>query len=99
MSSNLASGTKSLMSGERLSVRLPRRIVPICVSEPIGAAMPRLASSTPAISVLETAPRPTVSTPSLPVAGSIFLAVPAGDGDMKLLGAAKRNSFSLFAGP
>ena len=28
------------MSGERLSVRLPRRIVPIWVSEPIGLAMP-----------------------------------------------------------
>ena len=32
-----ASGTKSLISGLRLSVRLPRRIVPICVSEPIGS--------------------------------------------------------------
>jgi hypothetical protein len=44
--------------------------------------MPRFANSTPAISVLDTAPRPTVSTPSLPVAGAIFLAVPADDGDI-----------------
>ena len=36
MSSSSASGTKSLISGERFSVRLPRRIVAICVSEPIG---------------------------------------------------------------
>ena len=36
MSSSEASGTKSLISGERLSVRLPRRIVAICVSDPIG---------------------------------------------------------------
>ena len=28
------------MSGELLSVRLPRRIVPICVSEPMGLAKP-----------------------------------------------------------
>ena len=35
----LARGTKSLIAGTRLSVRLPRRIVPICVSEPIGFAM------------------------------------------------------------
>ena len=33
-----ASGTTSLIFGERPSVRLPRRIVPICVSEPIGLA-------------------------------------------------------------
>ena len=47
MSSSLASGTKSLISGERLSVRLPSRMVPICVSEPIGLASPRRMASTP----------------------------------------------------
>ncbi|HWI16399.1 MAG TPA: inositol-3-phosphate synthase, partial [Vicinamibacterales bacterium] len=29
-------GTNSLIFGERLSVRFPRRIVPICVSDPMG---------------------------------------------------------------
>ena len=44
MSSRSASGTKSLISGMRFSVRLPRRIVPIWVSEPIGRrrAAPRV---------------------------------------------------------
>ena len=36
MSSSAASGTNSLIFGERFSVRLPRRIVPICVSDPMG---------------------------------------------------------------
>src|SRR5262245_993914 len=57
------------MRGVRLSVRLPNRIVAICVRDPIGAPCPRLASSTPAINVDDTAPRPTVSTPSRPAAG------------------------------
>ena len=35
-----ASGTKSRMSGVRLSVRLPSRGVPICVSEPTGRPRP-----------------------------------------------------------
>ena len=39
-------------------------------SEPIGWANPRLTSSTPAMSVEATAPRPTVSTPRRPSAGS-----------------------------
>src|ERR1700678_533752 len=65
-----ASGTKSLISGELPSVRLPSRIVPICVSEPIGLASPRRTASTPAIIVVATAPRPTTITPSLPVAGA-----------------------------
>ena len=82
MSSNLASGTKSLMSGDRLSVRLPRRIEPNSASEPTGVAMPRLASSTPAIRVLDTAPRPTVSTPNLPVAGAILRGDPEEVGDI-----------------
>ena len=38
MSLRSASGTKSLIFGARASVRLPRRIVPICVSDPIGGA-------------------------------------------------------------
>ena len=47
-----ASGTKSLdQRACGASVRLPSRIVPICVSEPIGSPMPRLTSSTPAMSV------------------------------------------------
>ena len=39
-SSRLASGTKSLMRGERPSVRLPSRTVPIWVSDPNGFASP-----------------------------------------------------------
>ena len=39
-SSSPASGTKSLIGGERPSVRFPSRTVPICVSEPIGLASP-----------------------------------------------------------
>ena len=69
-----ASGTKSLISGELLSVRLPSRIVPICVSEPIGLASPRRTASTPAIIVVATAPSPTTITPSLPFAGATFAA-------------------------
>src|SRR5579859_5760429 len=69
-----ARGTKSLIRGEWLSVRLPSRIVPICVSEPIGLASPRRTASTPAIIVVATAPSPTTMIPSFPVAGSIFAA-------------------------
>ena len=65
-----ASGTKSLISGTRLSVRLPRRIVPICVRLPMGWAKPFLMASTPAIKVVLTAPRPTSKTPSFPSAGA-----------------------------
>src|SRR5436190_1830547 len=71
MSLRSASGTKSLTRGVRLSVRLPRRIVPICVTEPMGLPVPRRVCSTPARKVDATAPRPTSRTPSLPVAGSI----------------------------
>src|SRR5215510_10611289 len=71
MSSRLASGTKSLILGARPSVRLPRRMVPICVSEPIGGASPLRMAITPAMVVVLTAPRPTSSTPSLPRAGAI----------------------------
>src|SRR6476619_6463303 len=71
MSFNSASGTNSLMSGDLPSVRLPRRTVPICVSEPIGLDSPLRIAKTPAIVVVLTAPRPTRSTPSRPLAGSI----------------------------
>src|ERR1035438_3253335 len=70
-SSSLARGTKSLISGDLLSVRLPRRGTPIWVGDPIGLASPRRMASTPAIIVVATAPRPTTITPSLPVAGAI----------------------------
>ena len=66
-----AKGTKSLMSGERPSVRLPKRMVPIWVSEPMGCPMPALMASTPAITVVATAPMPGIRTPSLPVAGAM----------------------------
>ncbi len=64
------------MSGELLSVRLPRRTVPICVREPIGLARPRRTASTPAIMVVATAPSPTTITPSLPLRGFYFRAFP-----------------------
>src|SRR3954464_4367826 len=71
-SSSDASGTKSLMRGEFASVRLPRRMVPICVSDPIGLASPRRIAITPAIVVVLTAPRPTSMIPSFPSAFSMF---------------------------
>src|SRR6266446_4667906 len=74
-SSSDESGTTSLIFGERFSVRLPRRIVPICVSEPIGLANPLRIAITPAIVVVLTAPRPTSRTPSLPRAGAISTGV------------------------
>src|SRR5580704_7199371 len=70
-SSRFASGTKSLMSGVRPSVRLPSRTVASCVSDPIGAPSPRFTASTPATKVVQTAPMPGISTPSLPVAGAM----------------------------
>src|SRR5205814_8978949 len=74
-SSRPASGTTSLIFGERPSVRLPRRIVPIWVSEPIGDDNTLRIAMTPAIVVVLTAPRPTSSTPSLPRAGAISIGV------------------------
>ena len=71
MSFRSASGTKSFTSGERPSVRLPSRIVPIWVTDPIGLEMPLRTARTPAMNVVATAPRPTHITPSLPVAGAI----------------------------
>ena len=46
--------------GDLLSVRLPRRIVPSCVSEPTGTEWPRRTNSTPAMNVVATAPIPGV---------------------------------------
>src|SRR5215472_15971673 len=74
-SSSPTSGTTSLIFGERPSVRLPRRIVPIWVSEPIGDDKPLRIANTPAIVVVLTAPRPTSNTPSLPRAGAISTGV------------------------
>src|SRR5918993_2927287 len=62
----------SAMGGVRLSVRRPRRMVAICVRLPTGSARPCLTASTPAMKVVLTAPRPTSSTPSLPLAGSML---------------------------
>ena len=64
-SSSDDSGTKSLISGERPSVRFPRRTVPIWVNDPIGGASPRRTAMTPAIVVVLTAPRPTSRMPEL----------------------------------
>src|SRR5262245_18899718 len=65
------------MSGERPSVRLPSRIVPIWVSDPIGLDLPRRMDSTPAMKVVATAPIPGVRMPSLPVAGRMSADFPA----------------------
>src|SRR5690348_3831488 len=75
-SSSSASGTSSLMSGARFSVRLPSRIVAIWVKEPIGLESPRRILSTPAMNVVATAPRPGVRMPSFPVAGRIVERAP-----------------------
>src|SRR5919108_529358 len=57
-SSSEASGTNSAIRGERLSVRLPRRTVPICVRLPIGRESPRRTASTPATNVVARAHEP-----------------------------------------
>ena len=55
-----------------------RRMVPICVSEPMGLARPLRMASTPATKVVATAPIPGIMTPSLPFAGSMVpLSFPA----------------------
>src|SRR3954471_10026678 len=74
-SSSPESGTTSLIFGDRPSVRLPRRMVPICVSDPIGLANPLRMAKTPAMVVVLTAPRPTSRIPSLPRAGAISTGV------------------------
>src|SRR5437867_1353009 len=71
--SSLSSGTKSRISGEWRWVRLPRRMVPSWVTEPIGCAQPLRTSSTPAMNVVLTAPMPGVRTPSSPFGGSMLL--------------------------
>jgi hypothetical protein len=68
-----------MIFGDRPSVRLPRRTVPICVSEPIGLAKPFRIASTPAIVVVLTAPRPTSRIPSLPRAGAISMGADTGE--------------------
>src|SRR4051794_13964491 len=68
-SSILARGTKSLILGVLLSVRLPRRIVFSWVMEPIGFAIPSLMASIPAMNVVVTAPIPGIKMPSFPSAG------------------------------
>ena len=73
-SSSLASGRKSRISGLLASVRLPRRMAPICVSDPIGLASPSRPASTPAMRVVQTAPIPTVMIPSFPLAGLMLAA-------------------------
>src|SRR5580704_4013772 len=73
MSSKRARGTKSLIFGERPSVRLPRRIVPICVREPTGTAFFLRTSSTPAMKVVATAPIPGRRIPSFPFGAAIFV--------------------------
>jgi hypothetical protein len=70
-SSRSANGTNSRISGDRPSVLLPRRMVAIWVSDPMGLARPRRTLSTPAMNVVETAPKPGSRTPSLPVAGAM----------------------------
>jgi hypothetical protein len=60
-----------LIFGLRLSVRFPKRIVPICVNDPTGSAIPFRTASTPAIIVVATAPIPTVRTPNFPFAAAI----------------------------
>src|SRR5215203_1912229 len=70
-SSRPASGTKSFTIGVRLSVRFPRRTVPIWVREPMGLARPLRTAKTPAMNVVLTAPRPTSRMPNLPCAGAI----------------------------
>src|SRR3990172_9162110 len=57
-SESSASGTKSLIIGERFSVLFPRRMVPIWVREPMGFARPLRMASTPAMNVVLTAPSP-----------------------------------------
>src|SRR3989442_12144577 len=71
--SSVSSGTNPRISGERCCVRLPSRIVPSWVIEPIGAAAPLRTSSTPAMKVVLTAPMPGVRTPSSPFGGAILV--------------------------
>ena len=69
-----ARGTSSLIGVKRGWLRLPRRSFWSCVTEPIGCARPLWIRWTPAMSVVETAPRPGSRTARGPSAGAIFLA-------------------------
>ena len=71
----LGDGNEVLDERAASSVRLPRRMVPICVSEPMGLAMPWRTASTPAMSVVQTAPIPGIMIPSFPVAGLMLAAL------------------------
>src|SRR5262249_11678058 len=75
-SARSARGTSSLMRGDRLSVRLPSRTVPIWVRLPIGREISLRIASTPAMKVVATAPIPGSRTPSLPLAGAISRPLP-----------------------
>src|SRR5579864_5080241 len=90
-----ASGTKSLIFGERPSVRLPRRMVPICVSDPMGKAMPLRTASTPATNVVATAPIPGIMMPRLPLAGAIFPSAGRGEEEVLTLTVAVDFVFAL----
>ena len=61
------------MAGTRFSVRLPNRMVPICVRDPIGFAKPCLIASTPAKKVEVIAPIPGITTPNFPCGGAICI--------------------------
>ena len=69
-SSSFAIGTSSSMRGLRLSVRLPRRTVPIWVRLPTGLDRPLRIASTPAMNVVATAPMPGEKDAQLAVRGS-----------------------------
>src|SRR5690606_32769340 len=59
--------------------------IAICVSDPMGALVPRRMLSTPAMNVVATAPSPGVRMPSLPVAGRMDSRVttrPSGGGEI-----------------
>src|SRR4051794_40049626 len=64
------------MRGDRCSVRLPRRMVPCWVNDPMGLEIPFRMASTPAMNVVATAPIPGVRMPSLPVAGRMSIGLP-----------------------
>src|SRR3990170_1133671 len=90
-SESSASGTKSLIIGERFSVLFPRRMVPIWVSEPMGFARPLRIAATPAMNVVLTAPSPGNRTARPPSGGrtSYFFSVgigTPGDGKTHLAG-------------
>src|SRR5882724_13714967 len=74
-SSSWVIGVKFLMRGVLSSVRLPRRIVPIWVIEPIALAKPLRTASTPAMRVVATAPIPGIMIPNFPFAGLISAAL------------------------